>query len=116
MKQVSRFIVLVAFSSVLCSVRLLGGEKPITIALTPDGLSQSERLPLQNYLTAKLGREVKLTTPNSYADAIEGLSSGSIDFACLGAVSYVRAHAKLGVVPLVQRTIDVQFHSLVIAG
>jgi len=73
-------------------------------------------MPLQNYLAARLGREVRLTTPNSYADAIEGLSSGSIDFACLGAVSYVRAHAKLGVVPLVQRTIDLQFHSLVIAG
>ena len=84
MKQVSRFIALVAFSSVLCFVPLLGADKPITIALTPDGLSQSERMPLQNYLAARLGREVRLTTPNSYADAIEGLSSGSIDFACAG--------------------------------
>jgi phosphonate transport system substrate-binding protein len=116
MKQASRFLALVFLFPILCAVTLSAGDKTITIALPPDGLSQAERTPLRDYLAAKLGRDVKLTTPNSYADAMDGLSSGAIDFACLGGVTYVRAHAKIGVVPLVQRSSDVQFHSLIIAG
>jgi phosphonate transport system substrate-binding protein len=116
MKQINRSLALVFLFCLLGAVPLVGGDGAITIALTPDGMSQSERMPLKNYLAEKLGREVRLTTPNSYNDLLEGLSNGSIDFACLGAVSYVRAHAKLGVVPLVQRPSDLQFHSLIIAG
>jgi phosphonate transport system substrate-binding protein len=101
---------------VLGTTPLLAGDKPITIALTPDGRSQTERMPLQKYLAQKMGHEVKLTTPSSYADVMDGLSSGAIDFACLGALTYVRAHAKIGVVPLVQRPNDLQFHTLFIAG
>jgi phosphonate transport system substrate-binding protein len=93
-----------------------GGEKGITLALIPDGLSTQERAPLQDYLTHEMGTDVRLMTPESYTAAVDGLNSGSIDFACLGALTYVRAHAKIGVVPLVQRTADLQFHSVFIAG
>jgi phosphonate transport system substrate-binding protein len=101
---------------VLGAVPLLARDHPITIALPPDGLSQAERMPLQRYLTIKMGSEVKLVTPNSYVETIEGLSNGAIDFACLGALTYVRAHAKIGVVPLVQRPSDLQFHAVFIAS
>ena len=94
----------------------LFAANPITLALPPDGLSPQERLPLQNYLTEQMGREVRLVTPDSYANTVDGLSSGTIDFACLGALTYVRAHAKIGVVPLVQRVTDLQFHSVFITG
>jgi phosphonate transport system substrate-binding protein len=93
-----------------------GSEKSLTIALIPDGLSQTERMPLQDYLAQQMGQAVRVMTPESYNASLDGLSSGSIDFACLGALMYVRARAKLGVVPLVQRTADLQFHSVFIAG
>jgi phosphonate transport system substrate-binding protein len=95
---------------------LFAADKPITIALIPDGLSQSERLPLQKYLSEQMGKEVKLVVPETYTVTMAGLSDGSIDFACLGAVNYVRTRGKVGVVPLVQRNIDQQLHSVFIAG
>jgi len=100
----------------LGAVPLACAKDPITLALPPDGLSPQERLPLQNYLTEQMGREVRLVTPDSYAITIDGISNGTIDFACLGGLSYVKAHAKTGVVPLVQRVTDQQFHSVFIAG
>jgi phosphonate transport system substrate-binding protein len=99
------------FSQLVC-----GGEKAITIALPPDGLSQTDRSPLQLYLAQRLGRDVRLFTPESYNATMQGLSDGSIDFACLGGLTYVRARAMLSVVPLVQRTIDLQFHTVFITG
>src|SRR5262245_25963267 len=85
---------------VLAAVPLAVAKDAITLALPPDGLSPEDRLPLQKYLTQQMGREVKLVIPDSYAIAVDGLSNGTIDFACLGALSYVKAHAKFGVVPL----------------
>jgi len=92
-----------------------GAKDSITLALIPDGLSLAQKVPLQRYLTEQMGRNVKLMTPESYVDTLEGLSNGSIDFAFLGALTYVRARAKIGVVPLVQRPSDLQFHSVFIA-
>jgi phosphonate transport system substrate-binding protein len=108
-----------AASALFCALfvqSLFAGDKPITIALTPDGLSQAERLPLQQYLSQQLGSPVKLVTPETYSTTMDGLSDGSIDFACLGAVNYVRTHAKIGVIPLAQRTIDARLHAVFIAG
>lgn len=95
---------------------LFAADKVTTIALIPDGMSQTERMPLQRFLSEQLGSEVKLVTPESYSVTMNGLSDGSIDFACLGAVNYIRTHAKIGVVPLVQRSIDLQFHAVFITG
>lgn len=92
-----------------------GAKDSITLALIPDGVSLAQKMPLQRYLTEQMGRNVKLVIPDSYADTLEGLSNGSIDFAWLGALTYVRARAKIGAVPLVQRTTDLQFHSVFIA-
>jgi phosphonate transport system substrate-binding protein len=100
----------------LCVQSLFAADKTITIALTPDGMSQAERAPLQHYLSEQLGAEVKLITLESYTLEMSGLADGSIDFACLGAVNYVRTHAKIGAVPLVQRTVDLQLHAVFIAG
>jgi phosphonate transport system substrate-binding protein len=106
----------VVFLSLVAAVSAFGANNSITVALTPDGLSPEQRLPLQHYLTQYLGRDVKLVTLNSYQTTLDSLSSGSIDFACLGAVTYVRGHAKLGLIPLVQRESDLQFHALIIAN
>lgn len=106
----------VLFISLVAAVSAFGANNSITVALTPDGLLPEQRLPLQNYLKQYMGRDVKLVTLNSYATTLDSLSSGSIDFACLGAVTYVRGRAKLGLIPLVQRESDQQFHSLIIAN
>lgn len=91
-------------------------EDPITVGLIPDGLSQQERAPLRDYLSKAMGRQVNLVAPDVYSETISGLTDGSYDFACLGALMYVRARAKLGVVPLVQRVADLRFHSVFITG
>ncbi len=106
----------IALVCILGGLPLSGGEKAINVGIIPDGLSQRERMPLQDYLSKQMGRDINLVTPNSYNDMIDGLSKGSIDFACLGGVTYVRARAKIGVVPLVQRPTDLQFRALFITG
>ena len=108
--------VAVLLISLVAAVSAFGANNSITVALTPDGLSPEQRIPLQHYLTQYMGREVKLVTLNSYATTLDSLASGSVDFACLGAVTYVRGRARLGLIPLVQRESDLQFHSLIIAN
>lgn len=102
--------------SLAATVSAFGANNSITVALTPDGLSPEQRIPLQNYLKQYMGRDVKLVTLNSYATTLDSLSSGSVDFACLGAVTYVRGRARMGLIPLVQRESDLQFHSLIITN
>jgi phosphonate transport system substrate-binding protein len=106
----------VLFVSLVAALSAFGASNSITVALTPDGLSPEQRVPLQNYLKQAMGRDVKLVTLNSYSATLDSLSNGSVDFACLGAVTYVRGRARLGLVPLVQRESDLQFHSLIIAN
>jgi phosphonate transport system substrate-binding protein len=102
--------------SLLAAVSAFGANNSITVALTPDGLSPEQRIPLQHYLTQYMGREVKLVTLSSYSATLDSLSSGSVDFASLGAVTYVRGRARMGLIPLVQRESDLQYHSLIIAN
>ena len=101
---------------VLASATLHAADKPITVALVFDGLTQEEREPLRAYLTKAMGRPVNLAAPDLYSETVARLADGSFDFACLGALMYVRAHAKYGVIPLVQRTSDLHFHALFITG
>jgi phosphonate transport system substrate-binding protein len=115
MTALTRTIV-VLLTSLLAAVSAFGANNSITVALTPDGLSPEQRMPLQHYLTQYMGREVKLVTLNSYSATLDSLSSGDVDFASLGAVTYVRGRARMGLVPLVQRESDLQYHSLIIAN
>ena len=46
---------------------------------------------------------------------VEALGDGSLDAAYLGGLTYVKAHDRYGAIPLVQRDVDRQFHSLLIA-
>jgi len=101
---------------VLVSAALYGTDKPITLALVFDGLTQAEREPLRAYLTKAMGRPVNLVAPDLYNETVAHLADGSYDFACLGALMYVRAHAKYGVIPLVRRSSDLQYHSVFITG
>ncbi len=99
---------------VLTRSALYGADMPITVALIFDGLTQEEREPLRAYLTKAMGRPVNLAAPDLYSETVAHLGDGSYDFACLGALIYIRAHAKYGVVPLVRRSSDLHYHSVFI--
>jgi phosphonate transport system substrate-binding protein len=88
------------------------------VGMIPDAgatqVSVDEKAPLRDYLAAKIGRPVELVIPTNYNATVEALGNGSLDFAYLGGLTYLKAHQAYGVVPLVQRTSDKQFHSLFI--
>ena len=104
----------------LLAAGLHGGDKPIAVGMIPDAgatqVSVQEKQPLRDYLSRIIGQPVTVVIPTNYNATVEALGNGSLDFAYLGALTYVKAHAQYGVIPLVQRTSDLEFHSLFITG
>lgn len=88
------------------------------IGMVPDAgatqVSVEQKAPLREYLSKKLGSSVDLIIPTNYNATVEGLGNGSLDFAYLGALTYVKARQRYGVQPVVQRDVDRSFHSLFI--
>jgi len=101
---------------ILAGTWLYGADRPITVGVVIDGSNQEDRAPLQAYLTKAMGRPVMVASSDTYGDTVAALADGSYDFACLGALVYIRAHAKYGVIPLVQRAGDLHYHSVFITG
>jgi len=93
---------------------------PINVGMVPDAgatqVSVTEKAPLKAYLEQKLGRPVNLIIPTNYNATVEALGNGSLDFAYLGGLTYIKAHARYSVVPLVQRSTDLQFRSCFITS
>jgi phosphonate transport system substrate-binding protein len=93
---------------------------PINVGMVPDAgatqVSVKEKEPLKAYLEQKLGRPVNLVIPTNYNATVEALGNGSLDFAYLGGLTYIKAHARYSVVPLVQRSSDLQFRSCFITS
>ncbi|MFN2460280.1 MAG: phosphate/phosphite/phosphonate ABC transporter substrate-binding protein [Candidatus Velthaea sp.] len=98
--------------------RRAAAAAPMRIGMIPDAgatqVSTDQKKPLRDYLAAKLGRDVDLIIPTNYNATVEALGNGTLDFAYLGGLTYVKARAAYGVVPLVQRASDREFHSLFI--
>ena len=105
-----------AVSSIALSSLEAAGS--LSVGMIPDaGATQvavDQKAPLQDYLARSLGQTVKLIIPTNYNATVEALGNNSLDFAYLGALTYVKAHAMYGVLPLVQRAEDKQFHSFFI--
>lgn len=70
--------------------------------------------PLVEALERKTGTKVMLTVPTNYAAVVEALANNQLDVAYLGGFTYLQAHRRAGVVPLVQRESDRHFHALFI--
>lgn len=91
----------------------------IRVGMIPDAgatqVSIDQKKPLKDYLASAMGQPVDLIIPTNYNATVEALGNGSLDFAYLGGLTYVKAHEQYGVTPLVQRQTDQQFHSLFIA-
>lgn len=96
----------------------LRGATQSNVGMIPDAgatqVSIEEKAPLRDYLAKSLGHSVNLVIPTNYNATVEGLGNGSLDFAYLGALTYVKAHQSYGVIPLVQREADKHFHSVFI--
>ena len=104
----------------LLQVAVTAQNRAINVGMVPDAgatqVSIEEKAPIKVYLEKKLGRAVSLIIPTSYNATVEALGNGSLDFAYLGGLTYVKAHARYGVVPLVQRSSDLQFRSYFITS
>ena len=100
------------------ATQALASDKPIRIGMIPDAgatqVSVEQKAPLRAYLEKALNRPVTLIIPTNYNATVEGLGNGSLDIAYLGGLTFVKAHARYGAIPLVQRETDRQFHSLFI--
>ena len=96
---------------------VLAGQA-LRIGMIPDAgatqVSVEQKAPLQQYLQKALGQPVRLIIPTSYNATVEALDNGSLDVAYLGGLTYVKAHARAQVIPLVQRKMDRRFHALFI--
>ena len=107
------FLATAAVSST--ALTLLKAAGPLSVGMIPDaGATQvavDQKAPLRDYLAKALGESVNLIIPTNYNATVEALGNNSLDFAYLGALTYVKAHAMYGALPLVQRTEDKQFHS-----
>lgn len=84
------------------------------IPTTDPGKIVRESQPLVDYLQKQTGATVDFTVPTNYAAVVEAVTSDKVDIAYLGGFTYVQASARAGVLPLVQRPRDQNFHSLFI--
>jgi phosphonate transport system substrate-binding protein len=109
-----------ALVALLFAVGANAGDVPLNVGMIPDAgatqVSIEDKAPLKAYLSRAVGRPVNLVIPTNYNTAVEALGNGSLDFAYLGGLTYIKAHARYGVVPLVQRSSDLQFHSYFITA
>jgi phosphonate transport system substrate-binding protein len=109
---------LAGLAAVVATAGAVNAAEPLRVGMVPDAgatqVSVEDKAPLQAYLEKALGRPVRLIIPTSYNATVEGIGNGSLDIAYFGGLTYVKAHARYGAVPLVQRDVDQQFHSLFI--
>jgi phosphonate transport system substrate-binding protein len=102
------------------AIGVRAADKTVSIGMIPDAgatqVSIQEKAPLKEYLVKQMGSEVNLVIPTNYNATVEALGNGSLDFAYLGGLTYLKARKQYGVIPLVQRTSDLEFHSLFITG
>ena len=104
-----------------------GGEQgssdpdPLRVGLIPNISPEEVEAryePLGDYLSEQLGREVDLAVPTSYPAVVEAMTSGELDLAYFGGLTYVQARNQADVTPLVTeinpRTGDTTYRSVII--
>lgn len=114
---------LVAFAMLLLLAPVAAPEAAardaIRVGMVPDAgstqVSVEEKAPLRDYLAKAMGQPVELIIPTNYNATVEALGNETLDFAYLGGLTYIKAHQRYGVVPIVQRNADREFHALFIA-
>jgi len=94
-----------------------GREQTLRLAMIPStdpGKIVRDNEPLVKYLEKETGSRIELVVPTNYAAVVEAISNDRVDIAYLGGFTFVQASRRAGVVPLVQRERDQNFHSVFI--
>lgn len=112
----TRVVAVVIAACVFATLLVDGAERPITLGVVMDDATRKQREPLRAYLSKAMGRPVTIAAPDTFKETVDHLADGSYDFACLGALMYIRAHEAYGVVPLVQRDFDRHYQTVFITG
>src|SRR6266487_633812 len=96
------------------------GAKPaLRVSMIPTndpGKMIRDSQPLTDYLEREAGAKVQMTIPTNYAAVVEAIANDQVDIAYFGGFTYVQASRRAGVIPLVQRDQDQNFHSLFITN
>jgi len=111
-------LVLVASLSIIagCQAGTAQALRVSMIPTTDPGKMIRESEPLVAYLGRETGAKVEITVPTNYAAVVEAIANDQVDIAYLGGFTYVQASKRSGVIPLVQRDQDQNFHSLFITN
>jgi phosphonate transport system substrate-binding protein len=94
-----------------------GNVHALRIAMIPTtdpGKIVRESQPLVKYLEKETGSRIELVVPTNYAAVVEAIANDQVDIAYLGGFTFVQASRRAGVLPLVQRERDQNFHSVFI--
>lgn len=97
-----------------------GGDPVLTISAIPD--QDPDRLQrlygtVSDYLSGELGVEVRYIPVTDYAASVTAFRRGDLQMVFFGGLTGVQARAQVpGAVPIAQRDIDAEFHSVFIAG
>ncbi len=111
-------LVILSLITVGCSNgRSNGSEQTLRLAMIPTtdpGKIVRESQPLVKYLEKETGSRIELVVPTNYAAVVEAIANDRVDIAYLGGFTFVQASRRAGVLPLVQRERDQNFHSVFI--
>jgi phosphonate transport system substrate-binding protein len=106
-------------ATALAPARALAADT-LTVAFIPEvattPASFAAKQPLVDMLAKATKKTVKLVIPTNYAATVEAVGNDSVDLAYFGGLTYLKARKLYGVIPLVQREADRQFHSLFITS
>ncbi|WP_047866572.1 phosphate/phosphite/phosphonate ABC transporter substrate-binding protein [Rubrobacter aplysinae] len=97
-------------------------EEALSVGLIPNQNPeevQAQYQPLEEYLSGELDRPVELEVPTSYNAVVEAMTSGELDLAYFGGLTYAQARERADISPLVTeinpRTGDTKYRSAIIA-
>jgi len=68
--------------------------------------------PLLEYLAEEMGIRFKIVVPSSYSELVQLIGDQKVDLAYLGGFTFLQAHSRYGVQPLVMRDVDMRFTSV----
>jgi len=97
--------------------RSSGREHTLRLAMIPStdpGKIVRDSQPLVKYLEKETSSRIELVVPTNYAAVVEAIANDTVDIAYLGGFTFVQASRRAGVIPLVQRERDQNFHSVFI--
>lgn len=116
-KAIAVFVVLLLVTAGCSGGRGGRPEPTLRLAMIPStdpGKIVRDSQPLVKYLEKETNSRIELVVPTNYAAVVEAIANDRVDIAYLGGFTFVQASRRAGVLPLVQRERDQNFHSVFI--